>query len=185
MAGDDRVRFCSECRKNVYNLSAMTGVEAEALLIRHEGQICKRFYRREDGAVLTADRLVASGRRLRRAVALGAMGGSLVAAVAAVGGCNITISPGPNAEPAAGADPSPAGEPTATAPVLPAVVAPAASLGDVSPGRRVNRHGVILPEAVVAPTSSGSAGGAACAPSTSAVASKRKTAKHPYVTMGF
>lgn len=54
MAGDDRVRFCSACRKNVYNLSAMT--EAAALdLLRNRGEVCGLLYRRRDGTVLTAD----------------------------------------------------------------------------------------------------------------------------------
>jgi hypothetical protein len=40
----------------VYNLSAMTAEDAEALLVAHEGRrICGAFYRREDGTVLTRD----------------------------------------------------------------------------------------------------------------------------------
>lgn len=54
MAGDERVRFCSACRKNVYNLSVMT--EAAALdLLRSRGEVCGLLYRRRDGTVLTAD----------------------------------------------------------------------------------------------------------------------------------
>lgn len=53
MYGDDRKRFCSECKLNVYNLSAMTKAEAERLLINSEGRLCVRFYRRTDGTVLT------------------------------------------------------------------------------------------------------------------------------------
>jgi hypothetical protein len=54
MAGDERVRFCSACRKNVYNLSAMT--EAAALdLLRSQREVCGLLYRRRDGTVLTAD----------------------------------------------------------------------------------------------------------------------------------
>ncbi len=55
MAGDDRVRFCGECRLNVYNLSDMTRQEAEALVKQHEGRLCVRFYRRADGTLLTRD----------------------------------------------------------------------------------------------------------------------------------
>ncbi len=55
MAGDDRTRFCGECRLNVYNLSAMTRPEAEALLRAKEGRLCVRFYQRRDGTVLTQD----------------------------------------------------------------------------------------------------------------------------------
>ena len=53
MAGDGRVRFCSQCNLNVYNLSGMTRAEAEALLTKAEGRLCVRFYRRSDGTILT------------------------------------------------------------------------------------------------------------------------------------
>jgi hypothetical protein len=36
MAGNERVRFCGECQKHVYNLSALTRVEAEALIVEKE-----------------------------------------------------------------------------------------------------------------------------------------------------
>jgi hypothetical protein len=55
MQGDDRVRFCAECGKNVYNLSAMTRLEAEALVTEKEGRMCARFYQRADGSALTSD----------------------------------------------------------------------------------------------------------------------------------
>src|ERR1041385_6954641 len=53
MFGSERVRFCSQCNLNVYNLSGMTRNEAEALLNRTEERLCVRFYRREDGTILT------------------------------------------------------------------------------------------------------------------------------------
>jgi hypothetical protein len=54
MIGDERVRHCSECNLNVYNLSAMTEREIEQLLEAHQGRrLCTRFYRRADGTVLT------------------------------------------------------------------------------------------------------------------------------------
>jgi hypothetical protein len=53
MAGDERVRFCDGCRKNVYNLSAMNRAEAEELVREMEGRLCVRFYQRRDGTVLT------------------------------------------------------------------------------------------------------------------------------------
>jgi hypothetical protein len=55
MEGDDRVRFCGECKKNVFNLSAMTRRDAEALLKETNGNICTRLFRRADGTVLTDD----------------------------------------------------------------------------------------------------------------------------------
>jgi len=54
MAGDARVRHCSECNLNVYNLSAMTEREIEQLVAAHQGRrLCARFYRRADGTILT------------------------------------------------------------------------------------------------------------------------------------
>jgi hypothetical protein len=64
MTGDERVRHCSSCNKNVYNLSDMTREEAQALLVEREGQLCVRYYRRHDGTILTAD--CARGKRYRR-----------------------------------------------------------------------------------------------------------------------
>lgn len=55
MAGDDRVRHCAGCDRNVYNLAGMTRTEAEDLVHQAEGRLCIRFYRRQDGTVLTAD----------------------------------------------------------------------------------------------------------------------------------
>ncbi len=55
MAGNDQVRFCGQCEKNVYNLSAMTRAEAEALVTSKDGKMCVRLYQRTDGTVLTQD----------------------------------------------------------------------------------------------------------------------------------
>ena len=69
MSGDERVRFCGQCEKNVYNLSAMTRVEAETLVREREGRMCVRLYQRRDGTVLTADCPVGvQKQRLRRRV---------------------------------------------------------------------------------------------------------------------
>ncbi|HEV2911733.1 MAG TPA: hypothetical protein VGX92_00335 [Pyrinomonadaceae bacterium] len=53
MIGNERARFCGQCRLNVYNLSGMTKREAEALIASAEGRLCVRFYRRADGTILT------------------------------------------------------------------------------------------------------------------------------------
>jgi hypothetical protein len=55
MMGSDRVRFCGQCSLNVYNLSAMTRDEAESLIARSEGRLCVRFFRRNDGSIITQD----------------------------------------------------------------------------------------------------------------------------------
>jgi hypothetical protein len=55
MYGDDRKRFCGDCKLNVYNLSDMTRDEAEALIMNAEGRLCVRIYKRTDGTVITKD----------------------------------------------------------------------------------------------------------------------------------
>ena len=55
MEGDDRVRFCGGCSKNVYNISEFSRTEAEAFLREHGVSKCVRFYRRRDGTVITND----------------------------------------------------------------------------------------------------------------------------------
>lgn len=53
MDGGERVRFCSDCERSVYNLSGMSREEAAALIAEHEGRLCVRLYRRSDGTILT------------------------------------------------------------------------------------------------------------------------------------
>ena len=55
MYGDERKRFCGDCKLNVYNLSGMTKEEAESLIMKAEGRLCVRFYKRADGSVITKD----------------------------------------------------------------------------------------------------------------------------------
>lgn len=55
MIGNERARFCGQCKLNVYNLSSMTREEAELLIGRTEGRLCVRYFRRADGSVMTQD----------------------------------------------------------------------------------------------------------------------------------
>jgi hypothetical protein len=55
MAGDERMRHCSDCQLNVYNLSDMTRDEALAFLAQREGRTCVRMFKRPDGTVITRD----------------------------------------------------------------------------------------------------------------------------------
>jgi len=77
MDGDDQMRHCRLCKKNVYDLSSMTRAEAEKLLLASIGdQICVRFHRRADGKILTSDCHVgrmAMWRRMATAAAAGVM----------------------------------------------------------------------------------------------------------------
>lgn len=53
MRGDDRVRHCGRCDRNVYDLSQLEEDEVTALLSREGEKPCVRFYRRADGTVAT------------------------------------------------------------------------------------------------------------------------------------
>jgi hypothetical protein len=55
MYGDNRKRFCGDCKLNVFNLSGMTRDEAEALIMNAEGRLCVRFYKRADGTIITKE----------------------------------------------------------------------------------------------------------------------------------
>ncbi|HEV7557854.1 MAG TPA: hypothetical protein VGO00_20450, partial [Kofleriaceae bacterium] len=74
MTGDDRMRHCGSCDKQVFNISAMTRDEATALL-RDKAGLCLRYYQRADGTILLADCTI--GRRRRR---LRIVGSALLAA---------------------------------------------------------------------------------------------------------
>jgi hypothetical protein len=69
MVGSERVRYCGQCKLNVYNLSEMSRREAEALIQETEGRLCVRFYRRADGTIINRNcpvGLAALKRRLSR-----------------------------------------------------------------------------------------------------------------------
>jgi hypothetical protein len=85
MVGDDHVRFCGHCEKNVYNLSSLPREEAEALLAARSGKMCVRLFKRADGTVLTNDCPVGVRKRRRRRAAFGAVGAGLMAAASAAG----------------------------------------------------------------------------------------------------
>lgn len=55
MTGTDRVRHCSQCDLNVFNISNMTHAEAVDLVKQTEGRVCVRYYQRRDGTILTRD----------------------------------------------------------------------------------------------------------------------------------
>jgi hypothetical protein len=55
MTGDERVRHCAHCKKDVFNLSDMSRAQAERLIIEMNGDLCARYYQRKDGTILLAD----------------------------------------------------------------------------------------------------------------------------------
>ncbi len=95
MQGNDRVRHCGDCNKNVFNLSAMPEDEAAALVAGNsDGRLCVRFYRRQDGTVMTSDcgAKVAPAPAERAWGKLPGMAGMALAALSATG-CAPSPSP--------------------------------------------------------------------------------------------
>lgn len=88
MKGDDHVRLCDACNKDVFNLSALTREEAERLIIEKRGKLCINYYQRRDGTILTQDcpRGIAKLRKrmLRIAALASAACISFVAAISAL-----------------------------------------------------------------------------------------------------
>ncbi|MBX9685442.1 MAG: energy transducer TonB [Candidatus Obscuribacterales bacterium] len=66
LEGDERVRFCGGCQKNVYNCSELSSKELSDLIIQTEGKFCGRIFRRQDGTIITDDCPLAL-RRVRNA----------------------------------------------------------------------------------------------------------------------
>ena len=84
MLGDERVRFCLGCEKNVYNLSSMQKEDAEALLRERLGkELCIRFFQRADGTILTQDCPEGVKKKRRKKLALAVAGAGAMAAAAA------------------------------------------------------------------------------------------------------
>lgn len=137
MTGDAQVRFCGDCRKNVYNLSAMTRPEAEALVLETEGRACVRFYTRPDGTMLTQDCPVGL-RAMRQKLARKLASAAVVALSCAAGllrpfgtaqAANMTVpknaappKTSPKASPKTSPKTTPPGQWTAGAPVTPATI---------------------------------------------------------------
>jgi hypothetical protein len=68
MVGDERIRHCMKCDKDVFNLSQMTREDAESLLREKQGNLCARYFQRADGTILTSDCVVGKQQRRRRRV---------------------------------------------------------------------------------------------------------------------
>jgi hypothetical protein len=72
MYGNDKMRFCEHCVKNVHDLSAMTRDKAEKFIARSGGGVCVRYVQRPDGKIQTvSDKLYQiSGRASRLAASV-------------------------------------------------------------------------------------------------------------------
>lgn len=76
MRGNDEVRFCDHCAKDVHNLSAMTRKRARKLVAESNGNICIRYARRPDGKIQTIKNTLHQITR-RTGIAAGVLGTSL------------------------------------------------------------------------------------------------------------
>jgi hypothetical protein len=81
MSGTDRVRYCPECKLNVYNFSAMNPAEIQSLVSTKTGRLCARFYQRADGTMLTQNCPVGFRGALLRAVSLASVSLSAIIAL--------------------------------------------------------------------------------------------------------
>ena len=82
MTGDDRVRHCASCAKDVYNLSGMTRDEAETLVRERNGQLCVRYFQRADGTILLGDCTIGKRRKRRRIVVAASLAAGLIGGIA-------------------------------------------------------------------------------------------------------
>jgi len=57
MDGNEQIRFCIECSKQVHNLSSMTREQAEDLLAKAGGELCAKIDRDDRGRIITIDQL--------------------------------------------------------------------------------------------------------------------------------
>lgn len=70
MTGNDRLRFCHDCHRNVYNLLEMTPKEIIRLVVNSEGRLCARYYQNTNSNVQsTTPSLHQIGRRASRIAA--------------------------------------------------------------------------------------------------------------------
>lgn len=85
MTGTERVRDCSQCRRQVFNISEMTNEEAEAFLVENGDSQCLTYYRRKDGTIMTDDCPVALRKLRNQLRGLRRAAGLLVTTILSVG----------------------------------------------------------------------------------------------------
>jgi hypothetical protein len=125
MVGDDRVRFCGQCSKNVYNLSAMSRADAEDLVQAKESNLCARMVQRSDGTVITGDCPVGARKKRIRRTAITVVSGGLIASgilsasTARLGGGHSTVMGGISVGHPVTQDTPPSVAPTPLTPLVP------------------------------------------------------------------
>ena len=91
MVGSDRIRYCSECSKNVYDISRMSRNEAEALVSSaRDGGLCLRLVRDAYGSTVTEATFTGlriAGRKVSPVAV------AVVTAIMGIGGSAIATAP--------------------------------------------------------------------------------------------
>lgn len=103
MEGGVQTRFCTGCRKNVYNLSEMSRREGEDLLTRTDARVCVFFFPSADGSPMPREEVPADfplASRLRpgvwRRVWAAALSGLAAVALSVLGGSAQAVTPVPH-----------------------------------------------------------------------------------------
>lgn len=82
MVGNERVRFCPECHRDVYDFSRMSDKDVEQLVSRRQQRLCARVRQRPDGSVVTTGSSVSFDVLMRR---ISRLAGIALAAAISVG----------------------------------------------------------------------------------------------------
>ena len=95
MRGNEQIRFCSHCAKDVHDLSQMTRKRARKIVAESNGNICVRYVRRPDGRIQTVKNTLHQITR-HAGIAAGVLGTSLAASTAAYTQGDVRANPNEN-----------------------------------------------------------------------------------------
>lgn len=97
MRGNDVVRFCDHCAKDVHNLSGMTRKDARKLVAKSGGNLCVRYIRRPDGRIQTIKNTFHQITR-QTGIAAGVLGTSLAVSSAVYAQGEVKVNPNDNTQ---------------------------------------------------------------------------------------
>ncbi len=95
MRGNEQIRFCSHCAKDVHNLSEMTRKRARKIVAASNGSICVRYTHRHDGRIQTIKNTLHQITR-QTGIAAGVLGTSFAASTLAYAQDEIKVNPNEN-----------------------------------------------------------------------------------------
>lgn len=101
MTGDDAMRHCGSCDKDVFQISNMSTEQVETFLLARRGLgTCVRFYQRADGTLLTSDCSVGKKAKRKKRLVTVASAAALGASALGLGYGLSPNAPQSNAKPA-------------------------------------------------------------------------------------